>query len=63
MSEKLCVFCTNFGWGEISMYDYGGETGAGIDGHYCDVRPYSTEEFRATLLRAETCPDYEQVKP
>lgn len=30
--EKLCVFCENFGWNSVSIQDWGGQTGAGIDG-------------------------------
>ena len=72
MSEKLCVFCEHW---EIDggHPDYSELTGgdpATMDchkGHYrymdsqlTDTRP---DIFRAIILKAETCPDYEQVEP
>ncbi len=69
--EKLCIFCTN-----CSIRDsrgYGSTlTGAwGAKGLACDKyhfseddteSPDSVEDIRVILLKAETCPDYEQVE-
>jgi len=66
MSEKLCVFCKK--WELDIDYVYcsaltGGDMTKEIR---CEpkgaVEFYSEEDFRNAILRAETCPDYDQVE-
>ena len=67
--EKLCVFCTHF-----EMEDEGPvySTISGCDPARMNCRKQhwtqcvgfnSEDDFRANILRAATCPDYDQVRP
>jgi len=72
MSEKLCVFCTNMeicddrGFGSTETGPYGSKGPSCKKGHF---NHYSTEciddmdEYRELIIKAETCSDYDQVKP
>lgn len=66
VNEKLCVFCEHFDFEAIGVGpDYSEATGGDPYGgmtckkrHYVDERPDDLDDFRAILLKAETCPDY-----
>jgi len=68
VSEKLCVFCKHFDWEAIGYTYYstltGGDTHGGMScrkGHFSQYdagRPDDVDDFRTTILRAGTCPDY-----
>lgn len=72
MSEKLCVFCRNWsfdggspGYSEMTP---GTDASMGCNkGHYgrnFHLQDLSGEAgFRTIILKAQTCKDYEQVKP
>ena len=69
--EKLCVFCTNMHIedtrGPYSTWTgpYGEVGPACKRGHfnsYDTERIKEMDEYRALILKAETCPDYEQVE-
>ncbi len=66
---KLCVFCTHF---RLEPEGAAYSTMSGGDpaqmkcrkGHWNTCFGYDCEDdFRAHILRAATCPDYDQVKP
>lgn len=60
--EKLCVFCVNMdeeSWGSESMGD--NESFVCRKHHFNG--PATVYFTREIILKAETCPDYEQVKP
>jgi hypothetical protein len=74
MSEKLCIFCIHFVWEKESMWGMGGTmTGPMMEGgsatcakkHQweCGGFPEDEKDFRRIILKAKTCPDYEQVQP
>jgi len=70
MMEKLCVFCKNFDWERAGYVYYSTLTGGDITGgttckkqHYFEVQPYSLEEFRKLILKAERCADYDPDIP
>ena len=73
MTDKLCIFCTNFRFSKEEMFSMGstmtGPMFGGGDancrkGHGTEWgRPDSESDFRKILLTAESCPDYEQVAP
>lgn len=67
MSEKLCMFCKHLEFDQTDQY----ESGGGISCMSCDKGHFYQEvlyghvdaDFRKLILRAETCPDYREVKP
>jgi hypothetical protein len=76
MVEKLCVFCQHWDWdgGSQGYSEMTPGTDASMDcrkGHYKPLHKYSwrldlldlhgPDEFRAVILKAETCPDYMPV--
>lgn len=65
MNEKLCVFCKHFEYeqfgyscGDTWDDKYGGFTCN--SGHYKEKIPYSNDDFRGLILKAEKCGDYER---
>ena len=65
MSEKLCVFCNHINFGQTQMYESGGgdSTVECERGYFGYSRILSIDDFRTLILQAQTCPDYDQVKP
>lgn len=74
MSEKLCIFCTKFRWRKEEQWGTGSTmTGPMMTGGSasCDaghndtswLYPEDEAEFRAIIVQAKDCPDYDQVKP
>lgn len=65
MSEKLCVFCTQL---EMDTSGCGGEHPDPAN-FSCRKQHFylnffgGLDDFRKEILRAETCPDYDQAKP
>lgn len=72
MSEKLCMFCSNFGLDRFEIEAYGTYTGSYLvggftcgKGHYPLVhgeRPDDIDDFRDMIKRAEKCKDYSPPK-
>ncbi len=68
MTEKLCVFCKHFDWerftegGMLSDVTYDPPSGGMTcrRSHYWQERPDDTDAFRALILSADGCPDYER---
>lgn len=79
MSEKLCVFCTHLDFDTFGCYGRYPDPAYFVceKGHEMHHRPdklrnyeppahravYSVEDMRAITTTAQTCPDYDQVKP
>lgn len=69
MSEKLCMFCKHVEYERPWNSD--SDSGTSFSGggfscnkkHFYEGGSYSLEDFREVMLKAEKCPDYEQVKP
>lgn len=65
--ERLCVFCEHLQWQEFDITDWGGQTGASLDGGLsCRAgrferereRPGDIMEFRVLILRARECSEF-----
>jgi hypothetical protein len=71
MVEKLCLWCQHFCWTKESMWGMGSTmTGPMMEGgdfkcevgHKWDVwQPDDQEDWRKVVVKAQTCPDYEQI--
>lgn len=70
MSEKLCIFCTKMKFryepgSDCETCGYPSEfelkCRAGHDKEW--DKPEDEAEFRAIIVQAADCPDYDQVKP
>ena len=69
--EKLCVFCTHAEFNDSGCWgDYPDpaklECHKGhFEGRYHEVGlpVYDMEDFRKIIVQAESCPDYNEVKP
>jgi len=66
MTEKLCMYCEKFQWRRIEPMAC--ETCGGLEGgmscaagHFYDLRPEDESDFRATLLVAGDCADFDCV--
>lgn len=68
--EKLCIFCAHFSWSKESMWGMGSTmTGPMMEGgdSMCRMGKYAglnnfpgdESEYRAIILRAVDCDDYE----
>lgn len=69
MSEKLCIFCNHMRWDAIEYWHISTITGGMLQGgascgkgHYHGMKPEDERILRLMLLRAETCPDYDEAK-
>ena len=70
--ERLCVFCKHwlFSGGSQGYSEMTPGSNASMDclkGHFTSDEQYlfimGADEYRKTILKAETCKDYKQVKP
>lgn len=62
MSEKLCVFCRHIRL-EVAGYETSGYNAIAKCGKGYWEGEYDYMPNRATLLKAETCPAYDEAKP
>lgn len=71
--EKLCIFCNHFKWDKEDQCGMGstltgplmeGGDAACQKGHFIGKknRPRDESDYRAIILRAAECADYDQVK-
>lgn len=61
MSEKLCVFCEYFDWGAVGCNNFSTYP----DPPICEknhIGAHESESIRVLILRAQSCPDYDEAK-
>jgi hypothetical protein len=71
VSEKLCVYCVHMfiedsrGCGGTYTGPWGEKGPSCKKGHFDEYTSDVDDmnEYRTLILKAQTCPDYEQVKP
>lgn len=74
--EKLCIFCAHFKWEHEYIDGYGSDyTGPMMAGGLAEcskghalgddggsAMPWDESEYRAAILKAEDCKDYQQIE-
>lgn len=65
MSEKNCMFCTHLSYEAAGHGEYADPAGLECKkGHFKAYHTfvYDEDDFRRIIVKAQTCPDYNQVK-